>query len=399
MEKKNIHQIWENYQASFISLIIMFVLLGVAVVCHLYGWRDAPFQFLAACLGAGVTVIITNLLLVEQTKQQQKLQSEQNKAENERRNREKQAKENIQIRESKIDTYNKFLGELYSSLTTCELREDKMHTLRMRVFQDLVFYANADTLDSISQEISNLFGEADVKQSEGYARVANALRKELSIDDASNESEAIKTITDLWKAITPENYSSSNHVVVDADISEEESNRDSEKESSKKIPYDTAWHFAMLGDEQLDAIGEDKINELSLIEYEEEWRTNLLKQVGEHDIVFLFRRGGCGYIGAFKPLGWRIFDYNEQKETLQIFGQQEQVKPVNDDDVVKYDIYNGRGDGADLCSNLIVEPIAYTPDGVGNPGGVYRRTISRYDAGYAATLLEWFKPYIDKSSH
>ena len=58
---------------------------------------------------------------------------------------------------------------------------------------------------------------------------------------------------------------------------------------------------------------------------------------------------------------------------------------------MNYDIYNGRDDSADLCSNLIVEPIAYVPDGVGNPGGVYRRTISRYDAGYAATLLEWFK--------
>ena len=51
----------------------------------------------------------------------------------------------------------------------------------------------------------------------------------------------------------------------------------------------------------------------------------------------------------------------------------------------------GRDDGASLCSNLIVEPIKYIPEGVGNPGGVYRRTISRYDAGYVATLLERFK--------
>ena len=380
----------ETYRASIISVLMMLLLLVAAVLCHLFGWKDAPFQFLAACLGAGVTVIITNLLLVEQTKQQQKLQNEQNEAEDERRNREKQNKENIQIRESKIDAYNKFLGELYSSLTTGELNEDKLHTLRRRVFQDLVFYANANTLTLISQEISKLFGEGDIKQSEGYARIANALRKELSIDDASNESDVIKTINDLWKAITPEDYSSNNHVVIEADNSKEEIIQNTEIVSNKKIPYETAWHFAMLGNEQIKAL-DDGINELSLIEYEEDWRTNLLRQVGENDIVFLFRRGGYGYIGAFKPLGWRIFDYNEQKETLHLFGHQEQVKFVNDHDVMKYDIYNGRDDGADLCSNLIVEPIAYVPDGVGNPGGVYRRTISRYDAGYAATLLEWFK--------
>ncbi len=382
----------ETYRASIISVLMMLFLLVAAVICHLFGWKDAPFQFLAACLGAGVTVIITNLLLVEQTKQQQELQKEQNEAEDERRNREKQNKENIQIRESKIDAYNKFLGELYSSLTTGELNEDKIHALRKRVFQDLVFYANANTLASISQEISKLFGESDIKQSEGYARIANALRKELSIDDASNESDAIKTINDLWKAINPEDYSSNNHAVIDADISTDENIQNTEIVSNKKIPYETAWHFAMLGDEQIKALDEG-INELSLIEYEEEWRTNLLKQVDENDIVFLFRRGGYGYIGAFRPLGWRIFDYNEQKEIIHIFGQQEQVKPVNNDDVMKYDIYNGRDDGADLCSNLIVEPIAYVPDGVGNPGGVYRRTISRYDTGYAATLLEWFKKY------
>lgn len=381
----------ETYRASIISVLMMLFLLVAAVICHLFGWKDAPFQFLAACLGAGVTVIITNLLLVEQTKQQQELQKEQNEAEDERRNREKEAKENIQIRESKIDAYNKFLGELYSSLTTGELNEDKMHTLRRRVFQDLVFYANANTLTSISKEISNLFGEGDVKQSEGYAHIANALRKELSIDDSSNELIAIKTINDLWKAITPEDYSSNNHVVIDADISTEDNNQNTAIVSNKKIPFETAWHFAMWDNRQLDVIGNGKINELSLVEYEEEWRTNLVKQIRENDVVFLFRRGGYGYIGVFKPLGWRIFDYYEQKEIIHIFGQQEYTKAVNDDDVKMYDIYDGRDDGASLCANLIVEPLKYIPEGVGNPGGVYRRTISRYDAGYAATLLEWFK--------
>ena len=41
-----------------------------------------------------------------------------------------------------------------------------------------------------------------------------------------------------------------------------------------------------------------------------------------------------------------------------------------------------------LCSSIIVEPIAFSKDGIGNPGGVYRRTISRYDKGYGIKLFQ-----------
>ena len=116
--------------------------------------------------------------------------------------------------------------------------------------------------------------------------------------------------------------------------------------------------------------------------------------LGEKDVVFLFRRGGCGYVGAFRPKGWRIFEYDDNGklyETIHRFGENEVI--VKDEtsinsDVTKHDIYGGIKDNADFCSNLIVEPIVYIPEGVGNPNPVYRRTISRYDASYAATLME-----------
>lgn len=177
---------------------------------------------------------------------------------------------------------------------------------------------------------------------------------------------------------------------------------DNERENNdtqlNKLEYNQAWHFAMLGDEQLDAIGEGKINELSLIEYEESWRTNLVKQVRENDVVFLFRRGGYGYIGAFRPKGWRIFEYGDNEkpyEKIHRFGEEELMikeEALVNSDVEKYDIYGGIKDSADFCSNLIVEPIYYLGYEAGtNPGGVYRRTISRYDAGYATRLMEWFE--------
>ena len=106
----------------------------------------------------------------------------------------------------------------------------------------------------------------------------------------------------------------------------------------------------------------------------------------------LFRRGGYGYVGAFEAIGRRIFDFEKGEEEILYFGE-EKPRPVENfnADVEKYDIYKSREDGATLCSNLIVKRIAYVPEGVGNPGGVYRRTISRYDSHYAWLLRERFQ--------
>ena len=59
------------------------------------------------------------------------------------------------------------------------------------------------------------------------------------------------------------------------------------------------------------------------------------------------------------------------------------------------DIYRSREDGADLCSSIIVEPLAFSRYGIGNPGGVYRRTISRYDRGYGLMQLARFMAIMD----
>lgn len=153
-----------------------------------------------------------------------------------------------------------------------------------------------------------------------------------------------------------------------------------------------AWHFAMFSDIQLEKLKEG-INELSLVEYDEEWRTNQVKQVSEGDIIMLYNRGKAGYVGAFKAIGWRVFYFNENREEIQLFGKDKQE--ITGDtylaDVAKYDIYDGKTDGASFCANIIVEPIAFIPEGIGNPGGVYRRTIAKCDPHYAWLLMEKFK--------
>ena len=173
-------------------------------------------------------------------------------------------------------------------------------------------------------------------------------------------------------------------------------------ENSKRLKQQ-AWHFNAWGDPQFklieDNLAKSKEIELSLVEYGEYWRTNLLRQVDKGDVIMLFRRGGCGYVGAFEAIGRRVFDFEKGEEEILYFNEPEKSSIVttkdNNDafeaDAKKYDIYESKKDGATLCSNLIVKCIAYVSDGVGNPGGVYRKTISRYDSHYAWLLKERFQ--------
>ena len=130
-------QTWfEKYKASVFSVGIMLLLLVAAVVCHLFGWKDAPFQFLAACLGAGVTVIITNLLLVEQTKQQAALQDKQIHAQEELQNQAKrmelrQIKETEQYK-TKLLIYQEFLQKLFDAVKDFQLSDDEKLQLQFQ---------------------------------------------------------------------------------------------------------------------------------------------------------------------------------------------------------------------------------------------------------------------------
>ena len=100
-------------------------------------------------------------------------------------------------------------------------------------------------------------------------------------------------------------------------------------------------------------------------------------------------------MGVYRILGWRIFQFLEGEkvvETLKI-GENEEV--ITDgtrilSDLKRSDIYHSRENGADFCSSLIVEPLAFAKNGIGNPGGVYRKTISRYDHGYGIMQLARF---------
>ena len=54
------------------------------------------------------------------------------------------------------------------------------------------------------------------------------------------------------------------------------------------------WQFSVLNEEQQIKAFKGGNWVLALIEYGEKWRTDLIEQVKEDDVIFLFKRGGAG---------------------------------------------------------------------------------------------------------
>ena len=372
-------------------IIMLGMLIAIIALClfvfEIPGfWAQLLAIIASAFLGAGATSWMTSRLL----DRQQAAEEEKEK--------------NIQIHQSKIASYTNFIGQMYSILNKESIVSEDISNLRLAIFKDLVFYIEPETMVSITDVLKDVEKEKIIENGDELVKRFSIITKALRHELFDYESDKLNnSLERMWQSLDPEKYFlqteqsiKDNNLMIDHTTEA----KDVEQLSSI-IQYDQAWHFAMWGDQQLEAIGEGTINELSLIEYEEDWRTNLIKQVQANDVVFLFRRGGYGYIGAFRPLGWRVFDYDYDennnptcKETIHMFGQEERViteQSLLENDMKTYDIYNGIENNADVCANLIVKPLFYIGKEAGtNPGGTYRRTISRYDAGYAASLMEWF---------
>jgi hypothetical protein len=379
-----------------IKNIIPTILLGggfvfsIGAICYfVFHKPDFWSQLLAiiasAFLGAGATAWITNTLL----KNQQESEEEKEK--------------NIKIFENKIQVYSEFISKMWKTLEDDIITEEEIRGIRHDIFNKLIFYY--DDISKLVEKVGNIEsskdGEDNAKRT-GETITCFSEITELLRADVYRKSKTAKDIKELWTAfgLQPRD--------VDHDeISEEKKETANEEIVSTHIPItkqeiittenserlkQQAWHFIMWNDTQLDKLKEG-FKELSAIEYGEYWRTNLVKQVRENDIIMLFRRGGYGYVGAYRAKGWRVFDFEKKQEEILLFGKDPQIISGEQylSDASKYDIYESMEDGATSCANIIVEPIAFVENGVGNPGGVYRKTISRYDSHYAWMLKNRFQ--------
>lgn len=379
------------------------VLLGIGFVAAFFAicffvfhipdfWPQLLAIIASAFLGAGATAWITKSLL----KNQQESEEEKEK--------------NIKVFENKIQVYSEFISKMWKTLEDDVITDEEIRGIRLDIFNKLIFYYDDinELVEKVGRIKSSDTSEENAKRTgetiKCFSEITKLLRDDVDRVDVDRKVKKAEDISRLWNefALQPRDFDDKvipkemeeivNDVVITAptSIAQQEVQTPKEPERLKE----QAWHFNALGDSQFKQFEKrDKEEyELSLIEYGEYWRTNLLKQVSKDDIVMLFRRGGYGYVGAFKAIGRRVFDFEKGEEEIQYFGEDEPraVKDFNLD-VEKYDIYKSKKDGATLCSNLIVKLIAYVPEGVGNPGGVYRRTISRYDSHYAWLLKERFQ--------
>ena len=412
---------WFSHNWSILLAIIIFV-VALCGAWGLFGLPDIWKNGFVVIISAAATYVIVAIV----NGMQNKLQVEQKIAEDERQNKQLELQKELQdsqikAQQKQVEQQAEFQSELLKAQSSASEEREKsiqMYQNKLDAFTEfsntlwgdaaiaddidyvkicnllygkIIFYLNASDIDELINIFENVSPNNKVKL---YSELTILFQKSLERKEEKEKVFEVEKLEKLWRVIDINIPKYEKTTLTDQLNTEQKT----EVTSFTDFGYEQPWHFAMWSDKQLENIGEGKINELSLVEYGESWRTNLLKQIRKDDVVFLFRRGGYGYIGAFRPKGWRIFEYGDNEKLYEIihrFGEEEimvKEEALVNADVEKYDIYRGIKDSADLCSNLIVEPIYYLGYEAGtNPGGVYRRTISRYDAGYATRLMKWFE--------
>lgn len=369
------------------------VLLGVGILAAIVAicffvfhvpdfWSQLLAITASAFLGAGATAWITNTLL----KNQQISEEDKEK--------------NIKVFENKIQVYSEFISRMWKTLEDDVITDEEIRGIRLDIFNKLIFYFDdIDKLVGLVNEIkSSDDSEDNAKRTSETIQCFSAITELLRKDVDDRKAGKTELISKLWNnfALQPRDFDDDKKdktindeiLTAPSPITQQDFQTPKEPERLKQ----QAWHFIMWSDKQLEKLKEG-FKELSLVEYGEYWRTNLVKQVGGNDVIMLFRRGGYGYVGVYQAVGRRIFCFEENREEIQIFGKELQVITGEQylSDIKEYDIYESQKDGATTCANIIVEPIAFIENGVGNPGGVYRRTISRYDSHYAWLLMDLFE--------
>ena len=155
------------------------------------------------------------------------------------------------------------------------------------------------------------------------------------------------------------------------------------------------WHFNAFDiEKQAEALNKGNMI-LSLIEYDEDWCTQRLKEVKAGDVVFLFNRGGAGYVGMYQAKGTVIISVNEEGCFLSD-SMKGVEKKISEDEGREFDIYDAIKDGATSVASISVEPIIIPKKNTYNPIGTMRQTIVRpsYDNVYA--LLNYFDEQSEK---
>jgi hypothetical protein len=318
---------------------------------------SALVAIISAFLGVVMTVAVTAILLDKQAATQKELLDKQSETESKK-------DKDMKIHEQKVHAFSAFTSKMWKMADDASDSELKniYEELRLMCFDKLVFFLTQEEIEELTAVIGKIDNTRSIDFNlTHFCKITNILQSSLE-NKHENEVYLQKLYNAFdWTIIGQQNDGKHPEIA--------------DKVSDTNSSNITFWHFNVWGEEQIEAFKKGKWF-LSLIEYDEDWRTGLLKQVKPDDIVFLYKRGGTGYIGAFKVS-------NPPNKIIQA---KENYTQEEKEDIAEYDIYSAIEDGATLVSCILVEPIAYNFKGVGYLT-VRRRTIEHMNDREAVKYL------------
>ena len=389
-----------NWKTLIIVGITFIAVLILLVAFYLIGGSSTGFtlqQFIGILVAAALSGVVTLLLLFGQTDTLR-----------EQRKGEAQKDKDVKIYSNKIAAFSTFNKSVWQndldetdSVKTIEI----IKRIRKEFFSKVILYLDSTEIEEIIKIVKRHGDQQLPVVLSSIVGVLNNNANKAFLDNSSRTTEDInyhQSCQTLWNEFS--NWINSG----DENPDEERSTGSKEEAISANQQNDTEktfslqpWHFCMWSVSQIDYLKKGN-NELSLVEYGEEWRTNQVKQVKPDDIVFLFR-GNWRYSGVYKALGWRVFYYDTDTEGRRIVTEETSMgipKVLPDgntlicdvvDKLKEHDIYESfRDDSSTSCANVVIDDLSFIPDGVKTPNTTYRKTISRYDRNYAIRLLYAF---------
>lgn len=370
------------HRGFFIALMVLVTLL-VPVLFFLFSLENLWYEAYAAIIGVVLTAIVTVMLLDGQSRS------------------EEEKDKNIEVYKARLGVYSGFNQKMWDILNDDDIESDEILELQNYFFKEVILHLSSQEIGDMKQILQEMNKEEKLREkgSKYFSRLTVLLQSSLMSRDSRLEGLQCPDAEQI-AALRSEFQNLIGKLKNEQTAGQEEVSADASAAAEEQRPGPAltvqSWHFTALGDEQFAAL-ENGNNVISLIEYEgENWRTQALTQIGAGELVFLFRRGGYGYVGAFRAKGYVVYAQEEGQlvKTVCMSGSEPETRSVayDDPDIRKYDIYGGIEDGATSVATLIVEPICYDSRGVSYVT-VYRKTISRFYSPYAGEMLSRFLYY------
>lgn len=402
----------EQTRFNWIIGIIFVVIFVIATILRLFGVLESYQQFVAVLLSAGATYVIVAITMSNQSQQQLNLQKALIEKQSEKEeNRDK----NIRTYEKKLEVYSKFNAMLWNLNDKGNLNDkESFDKVKEMCMKELIFVISDDKIERLRKALNDAKQNYDSQQAveESYAEITSILREDLggSTIRSLDVLRIFNAVRQVQQEDEPEKREETGMNTEMPIVAPAESAAASEPDTQWQRAetkdlwnlYDTnkirCYHFnAWNVDTQRKALESGNMI-LSLIEYDENWRTERLRQVQKGDAVFLFNRGGAGYVGLYRATGTVVLRMENKDKTpptpeerLYIMMSEDggEEKEITKAEAAKYDIYDAIDDGATYVSAIKVEPVLLRIHSW-NPIGTMRQTIVRPSEDNVWELMKYF---------